>query len=514
MSLAQIQGNLGNLIISGALVPEANETYDLGSTDMRWKDLYLSGNTLYIGDTVLKRDEETGGVSILNRLASNVGPDGSNVLVPATLKISKIMSASVDGKIDVSGSTFSNVDMYASNVTTTGLLNVQGPLRISSSLITIPSSPLTSNIADGFQVSASSTGASSAPYYAFDKSVTSAWTTDVDTFLSVSGLPILTTPLLAANGEEVAGHCVDITLLSPVCLKSYTINAPTLNGPKDFRILGKTSAGVTWTLLDTVTDADWAEVSNTLTRTVNSDEQVYDVYRLLVTKTQIFATTTTVNEWSLFFSDYLVFNNTYVGIGTTVPGYPLQVEGSIKAVQFIGSGASLTALPAGQLTGTVSVANGGTGLADLSVNKLIVGNGTSAVLLPANLHWDSTSNYLGIGTTAPAYPLHVHGKMFATEGMVAYSDMRLKTNVIQIENALNIVGQLRGVRYDRIDLARDARHVGLIAQEVEAVVPEVVSTDESGMKSLAYGDLVAVLIEGMKEQQSQIEALKAAVYNK
>jgi len=93
--------------------------------------------------------------------------------------------------------------------------------------------------------------------------------------------------------------------------------------------------------------------------------------------------------------------------------------------------------------------------------------------------------------------------------MVAFSDARLKTNVIEIEGALDIIAHMRGVRYDRIDLPASGRHVGLIAQEVEAVMPEVVSTDAAGMKSLAYANLVAVLIQAVKEQQVQIDGLKA-----
>ena len=66
---------------------------------------------------------------------------------------------------------------------------------------------------------------------------------------------------------------------------------------------------------------------------------------------------------------------------------------------------------------------------------------------------------------------------------------------------------LRGVSFDWIESGNS--EVGVIAQEVEAVVPDVVSTNDQGIKSVKYGNLVGVLIEAIKEQQAQIDELKA-----
>ena len=89
------------------------------------------------------------------------------------------------------------------------------------------------------------------------------------------------------------------------------------------------------------------------------------------------------------------------------------------------------------------------------------------------------------------------------------SDARTKENVETIDNALETVVSLRGVRYNKI--GEEDRKVGVIAQEVEEVLPEVVKTNDEGMKSVDYGKMVGVLIEAMKEQQEQIEALKAEI---
>jgi hypothetical protein len=66
---------------------------------------------------------------------------------------------------------------------------------------------------------------------------------------------------------------------------------------------------------------------------------------------------------------------------------------------------------------------------------------------------------------------------------------------------------MRGVGYNKI--GEQKRSIGVIAQEMLEVMPEVVSQDEQGMYSVAYGNLVGVLVEAMKEQQKQIDELKA-----
>ena len=85
------------------------------------------------------------------------------------------------------------------------------------------------------------------------------------------------------------------------------------------------------------------------------------------------------------------------------------------------------------------------------------------------------------------------------------SDARKKENINTIENSLELTKKLRGVTFDWIS---DSKHdFGLIAQEVECVIPEFVSTDSDGMKSVSYGRVVSVLIEAIKDQQNQIDNL-------
>jgi hypothetical protein len=82
----------------------------------------------------------------------------------------------------------------------------------------------------------------------------------------------------------------------------------------------------------------------------------------------------------------------------------------------------------------------------------------------------------------------------------------------KIENALEKVQAIRGVTFTRNDVKdKDKRSAGVIAQEVLAVLPEVVTGTEQDMYSVAYGNMAGLFIEAIKEQQGQIEELKKQI---
>jgi hypothetical protein len=115
---------------------------------------------------------------------------------------------------------------------------------------------------------------------------------------------------------------------------------------------------------------------------------------------------------------------------------------------------------------------------------------------------------VGIGTTYPSYKLDVSGDIRATGDVIAYSDARVKDNVETVKDALQTVTLLRGVTYTRKDNEDKSRKVGVIAQEVLPILPEVVQKDTNGNYSVAYGNIVGVLIEALKELKAEIDELK------
>ena len=114
---------------------------------------------------------------------------------------------------------------------------------------------------------------------------------------------------------------------------------------------------------------------------------------------------------------------------------------------------------------------------------------------------------VGIGKTSPSYKLDVNGTIRGDN--VSPSDARWKTNVTTLENALDKVTDLRGIRYEWTDTSKGiGDQIGLIAQEVEEVFPEAVSTDNQGYKSVAYSKLVSPLIEAVKTLKAENDRLK------
>jgi len=100
------------------------------------------------------------------------------------------------------------------------------------------------------------------------------------------------------------------------------------------------------------------------------------------------------------------------------------------------------------------------------------------------------------------------GNITAVYDVTAYSDIRVKKNITTIESALDKVMNLRGVRYQRIDMEDEKFHIGVIAQETQEVIPEVVSENEKGSLSVAYGNMGGLFIEAIKELKKENNELR------
>jgi hypothetical protein len=149
----------------------------------------------------------------------------------------------------------------------------------------------------------------------------------------------------------------------------------------------------------------------------------------------------------------------------------------------------------------------GTGFSNTIVGGLAgTASMTNTVLLGAGSTERLKVTVDGLTTNGSA-GANIDGWLVASGNITAYSDERLKDNIETITSPLDKVLALRGVTFDK----DGERGLGVIAQETEAVIPEVVMThdDEMGTKSVAYGNMVGLLIEAIKEQQTQIDELKA-----
>ncbi|MBF9140237.1 tail fiber domain-containing protein [Hymenobacter properus] len=202
-----------------------------------------------------------------------------------------------------------------------------------------------------------------------------------------------------------------------------------------------------------------------------------------------------------------------VGIGTADPQAGLHLDRPESS-----SGSALGVLLSGGTSGNPSIELRGNGKTPYIDFVETSGLDYTTRLLS----YGGTLNltYAGAVASKPTYLLNVEGGITATgqvraNGVVLTSDARFKQNVRPIGSALASVLAMRGVRYEwnalgvRHGGTAKAGQVGLLAQEVEKIYPELVSTDKDGYKAVNYAQLTPVLIEALKEQQEQIEALKA-----
>ena len=116
------------------------------------------------------------------------------------------------------------------------------------------------------------------------------------------------------------------------------------------------------------------------------------------------------------------------------------------------------------------------------------------------------------GSNITALTLDMSGAGAATfnNDVTAFSDKRLKTDISNIENGIEKVMQMQGVHYKRNDIEGAKPQIGVLAQDMEAIVPEIVLTADDDMqtKSVDYGKLTAVLIEAIKDLKAEIDELK------
>jgi len=128
---------------------------------------------------------------------------------------------------------------------------------------------------------------------------------------------------------------------------------------------------------------------------------------------------------------------------------------------------------------------------------------------PNNSIYIKSGGGVGIGTDNPSESLDVVGNITASGKVSSTSDIRIKENIELISNPIEKVKALSGYTFNK--KGENLRLVGLIAQEVEKVLPEAVSENQDGIKSLAYGNLVALLVECIKKQDERIEQLEKTI---
>jgi hypothetical protein len=159
-------------------------------------------------------------------------------------------------------------------------------------------------------------------------------------------------------------------------------------------------------------------------------------------------------------------------------------------------------------------AQGASGASVSGTNNRVVKFTSSSTIGNSQITDDGTTvsfaGALGVGTSSPT----TAGLIRATNDVIAFysSDERLKDNKVLLTEALDKVNKLNGYEFDWIPMVgiheNEGHDIGVIAQEVEKILPEVVTTRDNGYKAVKYEKIVALLIEAIKELSNEVKELK------
>jgi len=219
---------------------------------------------------------------------------------------------------------------------------------------------------------------------------------------------------------------------------------------------------------------------------------------------------------SLSSNSNLYWDNTNgrLGVGNTSPSAKVHLGGGTRfTVSDVGS----VFMQSGNAIGSardwkiyVPMPEGNLSFRDMGFDNLNNGMAADAMMIEFG-----TGN-VGIGTNTPSQKLHVIGNILAS-GTITPSDARFKKNIQLIQNPMNKLIQLNGVTYTYRAKEfpgygfDDKEQIGVIAQDVEKVFPQLVFTDDKGFKAVDYPKLIPVLIESLKKQQEIIEMQKESI---
>ena len=372
-----------------------------------------------------------------------------------------------------------------------------------------------------------------APQTTFTRDINaSTWTmlctVNGDRLASIVDLTITGTSngvVLAASFEIIVNHYQDIHVRSMSGDYLNTSIRITSNNNEDFSIEAKAGGGSTTTVEVCV----FPRANEAITPTTTDPGYTGEEY-----------VHTAVEGWRFGGEDgnttsARVSINGALAIGTTFPGKPLTVNGTIRA-EDNNSGDYIDITNDGSVSGhsKIETSNGNliidpSGVLDVQANAVVqtsngVGDfyiGNYATANHFRFHTNNSQTYFDMncgqinwrqGSSTRYYFYPSTANMTINGTLTQNSDSRVKENVVEIDNCISKVQAMRGVYYNRTDFNTEVTKVGVIAQEVEAVLPELIlEASDTGLKSVAYAELTAVLINAIKEQQEIIDDLKTRI---
>jgi hypothetical protein len=485
---AKIDGNLslgGNITIgdntsdvvnvtaalSSSLIPQTTNAFDLGSASKIWRDLYISTGSIKFVE----------GTSVVKSLSA------------ATLTALEAATGSANVSVAALNS-FSSSQLTQN----TALATISGSLILTASANTVSVANLNTTTA--------SLLIETANLESFTSSINTTIKTQLDSNTVVSGSSQITYASISSIPAGIVSGAAQVTPLLP----TGTISGSSqLSGTSitDLTIINLTTVNQTASVV-------FSSGSNRFGDFGNDTHSFTGSVQISGSLTTIGASTATSFNGAINSTNGVVSGSSQItGLSnaqltnSTISGKAL---GTNLDTLTIGTGLSGTSYNG---SGAVTIANTGVTSITGTANQVIASAGTGGVTLslPQSIHSTATPTFGN---------LTISGTITATGDITAFftSDKRHKNNIQTISNAVLKVKQLNGVTWEWNDdvneVTKSTPKTGLIAQEVQQVLPQVVIERENGFLALDYSKMVGLLVEAIKEQQIQIDQLKAQIGSK
>jgi hypothetical protein len=540
-----------NQTISGSIIPSVNNAYDLGDATHWWKDIYVSTGSIFIGGIKAISTNSDGtiqvGAQVVQTSASlaSVGlpvpPTGSAGSSQSTLVGSQNItgsqsitgSMSVSGSMVVTGSLFINGTSYtAASSGTSGSNGTNGSSGTSGSNGTDGTSGTNgssgSNGTNGSSGTSGSNGTNgSSGSNGTNGSSGSSGSNGTNGTSGSNG----TNGSSGSNGTNGSSgtsittsgtnnKVVKFTSASTVGDSSITDDGTTVTIGGNLVV-----SGTSTTVNSTTVEIGDNIISLNGSGAANAGLVVRDATAASLVSGSLLWNTTT-DKWIAgplgSELEIATISGTQTLTNKTINGSQL-VDTSVANGKLtnssvtVSAGTGMSGGGAVSLGGTVTLTNAGVTSA-VAGTGVGVSAGTGAVTISIGQAVATSSNVqfnallVGAGT-----PPTTAGLIRATNDVIAYygSDERLKENITPIENSLDILKQINGYYFDWKEMPgiheNEGHDIGVVAQEIGAVLPEIVTTRENGYMAVKYEKLVALLIQTNKELLNRVEALEAKI---
>ena len=458
--------------LSSSLIPQTTNAFDLGSATKIWRDLYISTGSIKFVE----------GTSVVKSLSA------------ATLTALEAATGSANVSVAALNS-FSSSQLTQN----TALATISGSLILTASANTVSVANLNTTTA--------SLLIETANLESFTSSINTTIKTQLDSNTVVSGSSQIAYASISSIPAGIVSGAAQVTPLLP----TGTISGSSqLSGTSitDLTIVNLTTVNQTASVV-------FSSGSNRFGDAGNDTHSFTGSVQISGSLTTIGTSTATSFNGAINSTNGVVSGSSQITAGSTT-NFATDVKTQLNSNTVI-SGSSQVSL--GSASGNIALATQTTG--DY-VASLVAGTG---VTLSNNSGENATPTIaIGQSVATNATPtfgnLTINGTITATGDITAYytSDKRHKNNIQTISNAVLKVKQLNGVTWEWNDdvneVTKSTPKTGLIAQEVQQVLPQVVTERNDGFLALDYSKMVGLLVEAIKEQQIQIDQLKAQIGSK